>query len=788
MVSARTRMLARDLWHLRGQVFAAALVVACGIAALIGMYSTSYSLVEARRRYYDQYRLADVFVQLKRAPQSLAADIARIPGVVQVETRVVRGVTLDVPKLAEPAAARLLSIAGQPGNGLNRLRMMRGRYASVGAADEVIASETFARANNLGPGEYISAILNGRWQTLRIVGTALSPEYVYEVAPGGLFPDNRRFGVLWMNREALGSAFDMKGAFNDVALTLTRGATEADVIARLDRLLLPYGGLSAYGRSEQPSNRFLSDELAEIQVMATVIPALFLGVAGFLLYIVLARVVSMQRAEIALLKAFGYSDWSVGAHYLGFAAATAGLGVALGIPAGAYLGRGFVGIYRMYFHFPNLELLMPPELPVWVAILTLAAAGLGALAAVRRAVSLPPAEAMRPEPPARFRAGWLERIGLMRQVAPATRMVIRNVTRRPVKALLSVTTIAMAIGLMVTGRFALDAVNAMLELQFEHVQREDVAVTFAEPRSGAAVTSAAHIAGVTRVEGFRAVPTWLRAGYRSKRVEIVGVSPDQQLRRVVDQHSRPVRVPADGLILGEKLAEILGVRPGDALTVEALEGTRRTSEVRVVGLVDELLGLGAYMNARALARMLGEADAVSGVYLSADSAHAKQLFAQLKSTPVVASVSSRNALRMSIENSMTRTFNVFSIGLTAFAAVIVVGMVYNSMRVALSERGNELASLRVLGFTEGEIGLILLGEQILVTIVAVPVGLLIGYELCAMLIPAFSREAFRLPLALRNQTFVYAAGTALIAALSCGMLVARRLRNLDLIAVLKTRE
>jgi len=787
-VSARTRMLARDIWHLRGQVFAAALVVACGIAALVGMYSTYYSLVQAQRAYYDAYRFADVFAQLKRAPQSLSVDIARIPGVAQVDTRVVRTVVVDVPGLREPATARLVSIPERPTAGLNGLRLMRGRYIGIGVADEVIASDTFARANNLQPGDRIAAVLNGRWQPLRIVGTALSPEYVYEVAPGSLFPDNRRFGVLWMNREVLGPAFSMKGAFDDVALALAPGAAEADVIARLDRLLLPYGGLAAYARSEQLSNRFLSDELAEIRVMTTAIPALFLGVAGFLLYVVLARVVSMQRAEIALLKAFGYSDWSVGAHYLGFAAATAGVGVVLGLPAGAYFGHWFVAIYREYFHFPRLDSLVPAELPVLAAVLTLVAAGLGALAAVRRAVSLPPAEAMRPEPPARFRAGLLERVGFIRRFAPATRMVIRNVTRRPVKALLSVTTIALAMGLLVVGRFALDAVDAMLRLQFDGVQREDVAAVFAEPRSGSAVGNAAHLPGVIRAEGFRGVPVWIRAGYRSKRVEIVGVSRGQELRRVVDQQFRPVPVPEDGLVLGKKLAEILDVRSGDTVTVEVLEGSRRKSEMRVAGTVDELLGLGAYMDARALSQMLREADAVSGVYLRTDAAHAKELFAALKHTPAVADVSSRSALRASIQDAMDRSFTVFSLILTAFAAVIVVGMVYNSMRVALSERGNELASLRVLGFTEREIGMILLGEQALVTIVAVPVGLLLGYGLCALLIPAFDREAFRLPLVVSNQTLVYAAGTALIAALGCGVLVARRLRNLDLIAVLKTRE
>jgi putative ABC transport system permease protein len=423
-----------------------------------------------------------------------------------------------------------------------------------------------------------------------------------------------------------------------------------------------------------------------------------------------------------------------------------------------------------------------------IALLTLTVACLGAVAAVRRAVMLPPAEAMRPEPPARFRAGWIERLGLARWFMPATRMVIRNVARRPVKASLSVLTIALAIALMVTGRFALDAVDAMLKLQFDGVQRAEVMATFSDVRAGSAVGEAQRLPGVTRAEGFRAVPVWLQSGYRKKRVELVGIGHNPELRRVIDSHFRPLPLPSTGLVLGQKLAETLGVRLGDQVQFAVLEGARRTGEVRVAGIVDELLGLGAYMDAAALAHLLQEAETASGVYLRVDLRQSPALFAQLKHTPAIAAVSSQGALRASIQETMDRSFTAFSIWLTAFATVIVVGMVYNSMRVALSERGNELASLRVLGFTELEITVILLGEQALVTIVAVPIGLALGYALCAILVPAFSRDAFRLPLAISNNTFVYAAATALIAALGCGLVVARRLRTLDLIAVLKTRE
>jgi putative ABC transport system permease protein len=781
-------MLLRDLWHMRGQVLAAALVMACGIGTFVATQSTYHSLVVARATYYDNYRFADVFARLKRAPEGLAAEIRQIPGVAQVQTRVVMDVTLDVPGLAEPATGRLVSIPAERAPMLNDLHLVRGRYVAPERSDEVLASETFANANGLNVGARIGAILNGRWKDLTIVGIALSPEYIYEVGSGMLFPDNKRFGVLWMSRDALGPAFNMEGAFNDVALSLAAGAQEAEVIVRLDRLLERYGGLSAYARRDQVSYRFLDDELGELEITTTFIPTLFLGVAVFLLYIVLSRLVTMQRAQIGLLKAFGRSDVRVGLHYLQFSVATIGIGLILGVPLGLYLGTVFVDVYRDYFHFPKLALVLDPGLLLIAVAISLVAASAGALAAVRRAVALPPAEAMRPEPPARFRAGFIERAGFTRWLSSSARMIVRNLTRKPWKALLSVLGIAFAVGLMVVGRFVLDAVNHIMMVQFELVQRDHVTVLFNDPRPASAVYDVARLPGVLRAEPFRAAPVWLRHAHRSKRVEVLGFSPGMELHQLVDKQLRPVSIPPEGLILGAKLAQILGVSPGDSVTLEVLEGSRSVREVPVAGTVDELLGLGAYMDARALARLLREDNSISGAYVQLDTSKEPQLYDSLKRTPAVAGVVIRSAMQKSVQDTMDQSFTFFSVMLAGFASVIVVGMVYNSVRIALSERGNELASLRVLGFTQREITVILLGEQAAVTLWAIPLGLVIGYGLCALLVPAFDREMFRLPLVVGKWSYIYPVAAALAAALFSGLLVARRLRHLDLIAVLKTRE
>ena len=788
MVSMLGRMLWRDLWHLRGPLMAAALVVACGIAVLVALRGTHQSLLLAQSDYYQSHRFADVFAHLRRAPDSLAEQMRQWPGVAQVQTRLVVEVTVDVPGLAEPAMAKLVSVPGTHRPVLNDVQLVRGRYLDAGASDQVLVSEAFALANGLQVGDTLGAVLHGRQKTLVIVGIALSPEFVYEVGSGMIFPDNRRYGVMWIAHEALAPAFDMQGAFNDVSVSLGRGASEPAVIAALDGLLLRYGGLSAHGRDLQLSHRFLSDELGELGVMTTALPSLFLVVSAFLLYLVLSRLVATQRPQIGLLKAFGFTDWRVGLHYFGFAGVTVLIGLWVGVPVGLVLGQMFVDIYRDFFHFPSLHFMVDPALMGLCVGVSLLSAGAGALLSVRRAMGLAPAEAMRPESPASYRAGtWLQQ-GWSTGLPASVRMIGRNLLRRPWRAVGSVLGIACAMGLLLLGRFAMDAPQHMLSVQFNQVQRDDVMVTYNEARGPQALLEMAAMDGVIQVEPFRALPAWLQHGHRRKRIDVMGLMPGNGLHQLLDAHLQPVDLPPQGLVLSAKLADILGLAPGDRVSLEALEGRRPVLDMPVVSVVDEMLGLGAYMDAAALARLLGEDHTSSGAYLRIEADKALQVYERLKRMPAVAGVAVAQATQQSVRETMARAFFFFSGILLVFACVIIAGMVYNSARIALSERGNELASLAVLGFTQREVAFLLLGEQVALLALAVPVGLGVGYGLCAMLVPLFDRDLFRVPLVLTPWSYAYAVLAACGASVLSGLLVARRIRRLDLIAVLKTRE
>ncbi len=793
-MTALNLKLLRDLWQMRGQALAIAAVIAGGLATLVMALSTYDSLLTTRDRFYREYRFAQVFTNLKRAPESVAERLAAIPGVERLETRVVAVVKLEVDGFNDPITGMLSSLPDKGEPLLNTLHLKRGRWLTPYSGDEVIVSDTFADAHGLHAGDRIYAVINGKRKALTLVGVALSPEYVYQIAPGAMFPDFKRYGVLWMGRHALAAAYDMDGAFNNVALTLTPHSDEQAVIDRLDTLLAPYGGIGAYGRKDQFSNRFLSEELKQLQTTATVFPAIFLGVAAFLLNVVVTRLIATQREQIAILKAFGYFHLAIGWHYVKLVMGIALIGVAGGVALGVWFGRGLANVYMDFYRFPYLEYVLQPGVILIALAVTSFAAVSGTLFSVGRAMRLPPAEGMRPETPVVYHATLLERMGLQRWFNQPSRMILRHIERRPVKSLLTVFGIACAGGLMMVGNYQRGAIDFMVDVQFRHAAREDMAVTFIEPTSSRALHELAQLPGVRLVEGFRDVPANLRFGHYHYRSALYGIQPEGRLHRSLDSELRPVRVPAGGVVLTDHLANnILHVKPGDMLTVEVLEGRRQVVQVPVLGLTKQYLGVSAYMQQGSLNTLLREGDVVSGAYIATDFNQAgpgaeADLYKRLNGRPRVLGIVAHASAIKSFYATLGEFVLFFNMVATILAATIAFGVVYNSARIALSERGRELASLRVLGFTHGEIAYILLGELALLTLAAIPVGFLVGAGLCGILVVTFESDLYRLPLVLEPYNFAFGALVVVISAIVSGVLVWYRLGRLDLVAVLKTRE
>lgn len=787
-IAPLNRKLFRDLMGMKGQAFAIAMVVAAGVAVYVMYMATFTSLQRTQRAYYQRQRFADVFASLKRAPLRVADELAAIPDVSVVEPRVVSTVTLDLDGVEEPASARLVSIPVNRRPLVNDLYLRRGRWIEAGRPDEVIASEGFVIANKLNPGDQIPAVINGRLRRLTIVGVALSPEYVYTIRPGEMVPDDKRYGVFWMDREALAAAFDMEGGFNDVALALSPGVEPDAVIDRVDRILEPYGGLGAIPRSLQLSNWAVQNELNQMQTFGVLLPVIFLTVAAFILNVALTRALALQRPQIAALKALGYTNGAIGWHYLKWALVIGLGGVVIGVAGGASLGSAIIDMYNTFFRFPVLLFSVPLSVVIGSTLLTLISAGAGAFSAVRRAVSVPPAEAMRPEAPARYNRSIFETPAIARQLGTAGRMVIRNIARHPLRAAASVFGIAFAVAILMIGFVFNGAIDRLIVTQFWEAERQDVTISYVEPHSSTAQYALARLPGVMAIEPQRMVAARIRASYHDRYVAISGVTPTQRFRRIVDREGRAIRLPPAGVVLSLTLANVLEVGPGDTVTLDVLEGYRPTRDIQVTGVVDDIMGLSAYMDIAALHEMMREGDVTTGALLLVDPAHEAELASTLKATPAVAGAAFKRAVLQSFRDVMAANMSLSIFINLVFAGIIAFGVVYNAARVSLSERSRELASLRVLGFTRAEISLILMGELALLTLVALPVGSVFGYGLAAAMVHTIDSEVYRFPLFVTRQAVAMSFLGIIVAAVTSGLIVRRKLDQLDLVAVLKIRE
>lgn len=782
------RKLVRDVWRTRTQVASIGLVLAGGVLCVMSIRGAASSLVRARDDYYRHTHFADVFASLTRAPDEVRARLAAVPGVAAVATRVVKDVRLDVPGLDRPATGRLISLPA-PGTGdhINQISVLHGRGVTPGSDDEVLVSGRFMESNRLAVGDTLVAVINERRARLRIVGIGAAPDFLYEEAGGGMAVDERSFGILWAPAELVTYATGMHGAFNDVALELRADARAAEVIGAVDSLLVPYGGRGAIARKDQLSHRVVENELQQLGVMGMAFPAFFVGVAAFLAGMVLTRLVATEREQIAVLKAFGYSSATVARHYLAYAAIAVAFGVLVGIVIGTWFGRRFTALYADILRIPGLQFRIDwGAMTIAMAVLAVATLA-GAARAVFAAARLAPATGMQPPAPTRYGALLLDRLGLGGRLPAAVRMVLRGVERHPARAMLGAAGVAAALGLMAGSLSLYDASRRMIEVQFRIGHRETLAVQLATTVSSTAGAAFAALPGVTGVELTRVVPVRLHHAGHARTLALTGLESGATLYRLVDVEGRARPVPPDGVVISAALGQALEAQAGDTLQAELLEEDM-TRPLVVAGLLDELMSPNAYMEIGTLARLAGDASGVNGVVLQLAGPPTAAMYAQVRDMPRVIGISSRQAMLDQFDRMMGRSFRVTSVLVVVFASVIAIGVVYNGARIALSERGRELASLRVLGFTTREVGALLLGEQAILTVLAIPLGWLFGWLLSGYLVRAFESEQYQVPLVVHAQTYVFGTVVVLAASAIAGMLMYRRAARLDLVAVLKTRE
>ena len=770
------------------QALAIALVLAAGVATMVLGNGEYQSLFDTRANYYQTSHFADLFVTLQRAPKDVAADIALIDGVAEADPRIVKLALADLPNLQEPASVMLISLPDTGALKLNRLVLRKGRMPEPGSADEVVVNESFGQANGFEPGSNFNVLLNGVRRSFKVTGWALSPEYVFTIGPGDLMPDERRFGVVWISERELAAAYNLTGAFSSLLVKLVPGTPEAPVIQAIDTMLERYGGQGTLGRKYQTSHAFLDSELIQLAAIGRVLPPIFLIVSAFLVNMTLSRMIALEKEQVGLLKALGYSSGSVALHYLEFVAVIAIVGSVIGVGLGNWLGAGMAELYTRFYRFPALIFTRDPAIYGIAVLVAVVAALAGALRAALAAARLSPAAAMAPPQPPRYRKLFGGRFELTRFVPQVAVINIRHLVHWPGRTASGILGVAMAVSILVGSLWAFGSMAFLIEFSFNRADRQDASIYFPDIRPVSAAYSVARLPGVLSVEPFRTVATEVSFGARKRRVVLTGRPPGTTLSKVFDDRLNPVVLPQSGVVLSTMLAKILGARRGDIVSFKMLEGERRSISLPVSGLAETYFGLSAFMDMDALNSQLREGAMTSGVNISIDTKEQPQLFAALKQMPATRFVTLQKVSMRKFRQTLAQNLNTTLFVYLSLAAIIAFGVIYNFARISLSEQGREMASLRVLGFTRSEVSFLLLSELAIVVLIAQPLGWFIGFLVGEGMAKAFETELYRIPAIIGPEVYAYASITVCAAAIVSALIVRRRIDQLDMVAVLKTRE
>ncbi len=517
-------------------------------------------------------------------------------------------------------------------------------------------------------------------------------------------------------------------------------------------------------------------------------PPVFFLVAAFLVNLVLARLIALERSQIGLLKAVGYSNAAVGRHYLKLAAAIGGLGIALGWGFGWWAGQGMTRLYGEFFRFPYLVYVASLHTFAVSALAGFAAMLSGALIAVRAALRLTPAVAMAPPLPVRYRRHAIDQLGDLLGLPTTARMILRSLIRWPGRAAFTLLGVAASVAILVGSLFTFDAVEFLIDESLFRANRQDATLTLNEARTEAAVIEVAALPAVLAAEGGLTVPVILRHGPVERRASLEGRPSDPVLARLLDAGGRPVALPGHGLLMSDKLASHLGVGPGETVEVQFMDGARETRDIPLGGTVRLHYGEGVYIDAAVLAALRRSAPQVNLVHVSVDPAGLPALNAAVKATPGIAGMTLWTEVRTDFRETMGENLAISITVYSILGALIAIGVVYNAARIQLSERAHELASLRILGFTRGEVSFVLLGELLGLSFLAIPLGCLLGYGFAALIAWGFSTDTITIPLVIQPATYGHAALVVAGAAVASALVVRRRIDRLDLVAVMKTRE
>ncbi|BCZ44916.1 ABC transporter permease [Clostridium gelidum] len=782
------RNLLRDIKKSKGQFISILIIVVLGVTFYTAINSAFKNLSNSSSEYYSEYRLADIWVDLYSAPMGIKEKVDSIPNVKTATGRIIKDASINI--LEENATLRFITLPDIKKDIVNDVVIKSGRYFSEDDSNQCLLDEDFFKANNLNLGEYIYPIISGNKVKLKIVGCVKSPEFVYTLKDASeIMADNKRFGIIYIKQSFGEAIFDFKGSINNLSIQISNGSDVKTVKDDVKKALKNYGVKNVIDREEQTSSKMISEKIKGLKSMGGTFPVIFFMVASVIIYIMMGRMVESQRTQIGVLKAVGFTNMQVLAYYMSYSAMIALIGSFIGSILGTYMGASMTKLYNQYFNLPLGGIKIYSEFVIPAFILTLFFCLFAGYHSCKAIFKIMPSEAMRQKSPESGKKIVIERINLIWiNISYLGKIIVRNLFRYKKRALLTSLGVIFSSAILLVALSMGDSMDFMIQQQYGNIQNYDIKVKFSKLMSIEDLNNIKNITHIKELEPVLETGVEISNGWKHKDVGFTAQIKEPQMYKVEDKSGNAISLPQNGILISEKLANTLGIKVNDSVNIKFYFPGKEKKEMVVKGIIVQYLGLSTYTSMDNLNSILGEGTIASSAVLKLDNTNAEnEVKDKLRNMPNVMSVDSKTDSL----NALLKTMGAMQASIGVYimlAGILLIAVLYNIATINIFERQRELATLKVLGFSNNEVKKLIFNENYIIVIFGMIVGLPFGKWLGASLMASSSTDAYTIPYVVEFKTYIIAIILTLLFTAITNLTLMRKIKALDMIEVLKNKE
>lgn len=773
------KRLFRMIKNTKGQYIAVLAIIVTGIFVFTAVSNSAVNLRDSIDDYYAETNFADIFVKGSSIPEKLESELIGSHDIKEAEARIVFDTTFITDDKDENVNVRVVSVDKYE-NKINELFIKSGKRTLT--EKDIIVIEQFAEARNINVGDEVKIKINGKQYEFRVAGIASSSEYIYMMEnEQSLLPDPENFGVVFLERNYLRKIYSSRGNFNEILLTVNNDESIEKTSDYLEDNLDKYGVTRAIKKSDQLSNNMMNQEISGLEMMSQSLPVIFLIFAGIMLATMLSRIVKKDRTSIGVLKALGFTAGEIVIHYLKYAASVGIIGGLLGSIIGTALSGLMTNYYLVFFNIPMLTVKVYYYRIFISVVLSLLFCIISGFWGVRGIIKINPAESMKPEAPKKGKRIFIENIKIIWSHVPFSwKIVIRNIFREKKKFAFVGAAVAITCGMLIMTIWMIDIIDVMFNRHYNEFMKVQYNVSFNGFMNENVIKEFTEAVNIKDLEGRIEIPFEIENGRKSKIVNVIGLEKDTVFYGFRDMNGNKIKLPSEGILVTSNLANSLNINAGDEILLNSFVSDD-DAYVTVKGIVNQALGINAYMDIDFLSEKFLDEGIINGVYINSDEDVPNKLD-EMENITVLSQTDMKKAF-----DEFTTVTAMFMGFMVVFSGLLGFIIVYSMTLMSINERTLEFSSLRVMGFSKKEIFNMLVRENMIMTVIGIIAGIPVGLWLVDYMSKTFTTDVYTMNEPVNPNNLIVSIIMTIVFIILAQLMTYAKIHKLDFMQALKNR-